>query len=1193
MKKMLFWALVCTAALSASPAVYGQATGSFSGTVVDKSGSFIVGATVTAISQGTGASRQAKTDESGHYLIPLLPVSIYTLRVEFQGFKTIESKDLRLQIDEARELDFTLSPSSQSTEVEVSAEAVAVETANPSLGQVITAQEVSQLPLNGRDFVQLATLTPGTTQETNTGSFFNGGGSSEVSARGSFSLSVGGSRPNSTDWLLDGTDNNELTAGGIAILSSIDDIQEFKVLTYNYSAEYGTRAGPTVLVTTKSGTNDFHGSLFEFLRNTSLDAKSFFATKPEQFNLNQFGGSIGGPIQKNKTFFFVDGEQKYQRHAFTFTGLVPTDAMRNGDFTNNALGQPNSLVLKNPNSGTPFLCDASGNPVTPNANGKQTAVPGGSTCNKVPASLFSPVGKELIAFYPEPNANNVASFFDYLNEPVRKLDETKFDIRLDHTFSASDNMFARFAYDQASSFVPGGGGTLPNDPTDFAESNFFASNQGILNHGRNVAISETHIFSPSTVNQASLGYNRIFNYITSQGTGSCESSKLPIPIPGANLDCNAQNQCIPTGISCGLTISQVLQGYFSIGDRGFSPFQGGTNIYSGSDSLDMIRGKHDIKIGGSVRLNQMNVGTKGFQDGFWSFTGGFTGDALADFLLGDSSLAIHDATFNGPTTGRRWKIFRPYIQDDWRITKDITLNLGLAYNLTTPQSEVLNRWTNFNLVTGKFQVAGRGADKYAGVSYDRTAFEPRIGLAWKLLGSEKTVIRAGYAIYHDSAYSQGAQGLWQNPPFYDESDNFAGPVKIDTGFAAPVTPTMPNFTDFTGTIYGTPDNFKLGRVFQFNANVERQIPGDIVLTVGYAGSRSSHILVSTNNNVNVNTPFACTGPANPTPADEVPGYTRGCGPGGAYLPAPAQFMPFAFSLIFPIADQGQAHYNSLQVKAETKSARHGLYALIGYTYSRSFDNGFPDGLGSNVGATYFPLPNSNKLDWALSQINVNDNFTASVIYDLPFGHGKHFGSNWNTAINTLLGDWQVTAIEHITSGFPVFIIDSVDNSGVFFQQENNGVNENRPNEISNPFKPGIVPANPNPACQALVGQLGPGGVPGIAPAKLSSSGQYFNPCAFTQAPAGQLGNANRAPLSGPGFVNTDFSAIKQFRLPWEGMGLNFRAEIFNIANHAQFATPNSTGSPAIPDIEAPRGFGAVSATVNNPRVVQFALKLTF
>ena len=222
--------------------------------------------------------RDTKTDSAGHYLIPLLPVGTYDIKVDAPGFQSAASKDLRLQVDEARELDFTLSPASVTTTVTVSGEAVAVETTNPSLGQVITSQQVSQLPLNGRDFVQLATLTAGATAETNTGSFFNPSPDSEVAARGSYSLSVGGSRPNSTDWLLDGVDNNELTAGGIGIFSSIDDIQEFKVLTYTYSAEYGTRAGPTVLVTTKSGSNDLHGSLFEFVRNTDLDARADFAT---------------------------------------------------------------------------------------------------------------------------------------------------------------------------------------------------------------------------------------------------------------------------------------------------------------------------------------------------------------------------------------------------------------------------------------------------------------------------------------------------------------------------------------------------------------------------------------------------------------------------------------------------------------------------------------------------------------------------------------------------------------------------------------------------------------------------------------------------------------------------------------------------------------------------------------------------
>jgi hypothetical protein len=502
-------------------------------------------------------------------------------------------------------------------------------------------------------------------------------------------LSVGGSRPNSTDWLLDGNDNNELTAGGIGILSSIDSIQEFKVLTYNYSAEYGTRAGPTVLVTTKSGSNEFHGTLFEFLRNTSLDAKSFFATTPEKFNLNQFGGGIGGPIRKNKTFFFLDGEQKYQRHGVPFLGAVPADAMRTGDFTKDAFGRMNPIgAIINPNvTGAPntdFQCDAQGNPMplngatpsNPAGNGSQ---PAGVNCNKIPAGLINPIAAKLIALYPEPNANSPSNFTNFVNEPVRKLEETKFDVRLDHNFSGADSVFARGSYDQAVSYVPGGGGI-----GNFTESFFFASNQGLTNHARNIALSETHVFSPTTVNQVSGGYNRIFNYITSQGTGSCAAAKLGIP--GANLDCSPSFTCAPSGVSCGLTISQVLGGYFSVGDRGFSPFTGGTNVYSLNESLDMIRGKHDIKAGIGIRANQMNVKTEGFQDGFWTLSGAWTHDPEADLLMGLTSLAIHDQTFKGPITGRRWKIFRPFVQDDWRLTKNLTLNLGFAWNLTTPIS---------------------------------------------------------------------------------------------------------------------------------------------------------------------------------------------------------------------------------------------------------------------------------------------------------------------------------------------------------------------------------------------------------------------------------------------------------------------------------------------------------------------------
>ena len=1174
-RKVLFLTIVSVSLFAICPLAYGQATGSLSGTVVDKSGLSISGATVTAASQGTGLARTGKTDDAGHYLIPLLPVGTYKVRVDFTGFQGNESKELTLQVDQAGELNFTLAPASVSTTVTVADEAVAAETTNASLGQVITSQEVSQLPLNGRDFVQLATLTAGATAETNPNSFFTSAASSEVAARGPFSLSVGGSRPNSTDWLLDSVDNNELTAGGIAIFSSIDDIQEFKVLTYTYSAEYGTRAGPTVLVTTKSGSNDFHGSLFEFLRNTALDAKSYFATKAEKFNLNQFGGSIGGPIRKNKTFFFVDGEQKYQRHGIVFTGLLPSLAMRTGDFSADPFGNPVSgLVIVNPNmigaSTNPavypnvyFQCNASGQPLPSNSDGSQ---PQGTPCNKIPSGLFNNIGQAMMNLYPAPNADNAAAGYNYVNSPVRSLDEMKFDIRLDHSLSGADTVFGRFSYDQAFSFVPGGS-------PGFAEANAFGSNQRIINHARNVAIGETHVFSASMVNQASFGYNRIFDYITSQGTGTCASATIvPSGIPNANLGCpGGSSHCTPGSYSCGLVSTIVAGGYWAIGDRGYSPFQGGTNIFSFRDSLNLIRGKHDIHIGIDFRANQMNVGAEAFQDGFWvignggNFTGlgsaNITGNQEADLLLGITGLAIHDQTFDGPVTGRRWKIYRPFAEDGWRITNSLTLNLGLAWDMTTPTSEVRGRLANYVPSTGQLLVANQnGVSSSAGVAMDWTALEPRVGAAWKVLGSDKTVLRAGFAIYHDSAWSQGSQGLWQNPPFLGESDAFSSAgcafatsycatvlghthsaIGLSEGFQAITSP--PTVGTFTGSFYTQPRNFKLGTVRQDNVNVEQQLPGKIVLTVGYAGSRGSRILVA-GNDLNTGSPSACVGSSS---------YTIGCLPGGQpYVPPYKTFDTISF-----FGDVGKTSYDSLLIKAETTTAKHGLYALIAYSYSHTYDNGLSDGLGSLLSAPYFPLPNWPKLDWALSQINLTNSFTASMIYDLPFGKGRRFGSDWNNLTNALLGGYQVTVIQRISSGFPDPLIDSNNQSGSFFQNGGNGNNWNRPDRVS--------------GCNVHSAH--------------HSQNQYINPACFVAPPIGQLGNASRVPVIGPDFVNTDFSVIKQFVLPRKEMGLNFRAEFFNLFNHPQFGLP-------INDVSAV-GFGSVNSTVNNPRLVQFALKLTF
>jgi hypothetical protein len=1182
------------------PSLYSQANGSLSGNVVDKTGSVISGASVRITSQATGLTRETKTDDSGHYLVPLLPPSIYTIHVESQGFRTTEQKDIRLQVAEQLEIDFSLVLASVSSTVEVNATEVAVETTNPTLGQVITAEEVADLPLNGRNFVQLATLTPGTTSSTNPNSFFTQAASSEAATRGAFSLSVGGSREQSTDWLLDGNDNNQLDEGGIAIFPDMDDIQEFKVLTYNYSAEYGERAGPTVLVTTKAGTNQVHGTLFEFFRNTSLDASTPFINSVGKFNLNQFGFSLGAPIQKDKTFFFIDYQAKMQRKGVPFTGFVPTVAQVTPDANGNYEEGPTALgatTLNNPYSGQPFQCV--GNTVTPEpvlADGSQTP---GTACAVIPAALVNAQGAAVAALYPAPNASPSATGFNYVNLPVRKLNEGTGDIRVDHNFSSKDSIFARFSYDQATNFVPGG------SPT-WSEENAFGSNQHIENHGRNAMVSETHVLSANTINQLNLGYNRIFNHINSFGTGTCEAANLGIPGADLGAACDtitgypaSLNQSTKDCESCGLTSFQ-MGSYFSIGDRGYAPYQGGTNVYSAGDTIDLIRGKHDIRIGMTYRANEMNVRNNAFQDGYVVNFGTATGDDIADLLVGSMGVfAAHDQTFLGATTGRRFKLFRPYIQDDWRVTPNLTLNLGFAWAIVPPETEVKNRQAEYDVTdltwyvpAGSPGVTGCthcvATDGRVGIQFDKKALEPRIGLAWKPFGGDKTVVRAGYAIYHDSSWDQGGQGLWQNPPYYAEVDPCtfcltygAAAGSLSGGFLLPVgTPSSTtvngglgavysspvNPTAYTGSIQAQNRNFVQGMIQQFNLNVERQVPGNVVLTVGYAGTRSSHILTSQLNE-NLNDPNACSDGSNP-----VAGYTLGCNFG---------FFPYAANQpgggIFQSVDTnnsiGQARYDSVEIKAETKSVRNGLYALIGYTYSRNFDNGMPDGLGTNPGALYYPLPGTAKLDWGLSELNLNNSFTASIIYNLPFGKGKHWGGDWNGPVDAALGHWQVNLIERATSGFPLYVVDSSEGSGVDFSY--NGNNFSRPNQVGDPNKGGNEG-----------GQTG-------CPTQVHTIQNWFNPCAFAFAPAGELGTGVRAPVYGPRFVNTDFSLIKDIPLSFrEGMNLQFRAEFFNLFNHPQYYLAGAAGTGEM-DINSTSSFGVINNTVNNPRLIQFALKLKF
>ncbi len=759
---------------------------------------------------------------------------------------------------------------------------------------------------------------------------------------------------------------------------------------------------------------------------------------------------------------------------------------------------------------------------------------------------------------------------------------------------------------------------MPGGSPTWSEANPFGSNQLISNHGRNLVIAETHIFSSRNINQAYVGYNRIFNHITSFGEFGgtiCEAANLGIV--GADLNSKCPNappgltQSTKDCLSCGLSSTQMTS-YYSLGDRGFAPFQGGTNVYTFNDTFDMIRGKHDVRVGLGIRFNQMNVMTNAFQDGFFIMGSSFTGNNAADLLIGQPFGSLHDQTFYGATTGRRWKMFRPFVQDDWRLTPNLTVNLGVAWALVSPITENHDRQANFDWPTKQFLIAGNApfngctncirTDSRVGLQFDKTALEPRIGLAWKPGGSQNIVVRAGYSIYHDSGWSQGAQGLWQNPPYFAELDQFlfstcpfgnavsATPVAcgLKYGFVQPNLQPItspPNPDSFTGGLLSQNRNFKQGMVQQFNVNIENKLPGDIVLTTGYAGTRSTHILFY-GLNLNIDSPSAC---------GAVPGYTLGCGPGGTFFYAPypngpGPFQQFnQFTNVQNVTDGGRAQYDGLLVKAETKNPRHGLYALVSYTWSRTFDSGMPDGDGTYPGAMYWPLPGTKRLDWGLSQLNLNDQFSASVLYDLPFGKGKAYGGDWGAVPNAIMGGWHVNIIEKATSGFPLFLTDSANGSNVNFQW--NGSSLNRPIQISDPYKPGIVPTNSNIQCQYLAGQPIPGtNSVGIAPAAVHNNATWFNPCAYDHAPAGELSPLGRAPLSGPRFVNTDFSAFKNF-LIHEGYNLQFRGEFFNLFNHSQFFLGG--GPTGMQDLNSTSSFGVVNETVNNPRVIQFALRLDF
>lgn len=1074
----------------AAPEVWAQSVGSISGTVFDASRAGIPGAVVTARHEGTGATREAVTDGVGRYSLPLLPIGTYTVRASMDGFDPQQVAGVVLEVQANLTIDFVLQIVALAAEVTVTGQAVQVELQrnDANLGQLINAQQVAELPLNGRNFVQLALLGPGTTTGR-AGSFLAQGPSSEVSYRGTMSVSAQGMRENANDWLYDGVDNNELTAGGVGILPNIDSIREFKVLTYNYLAQYGSRGGTTVLVSSKAGENSFRGSLFEFLRNDALDARNFFdGPKKRPWKQNTYGVSLGGPIRRNRTFFFGGFQGSNIREGLTRRLTVPTALMHQGIFTESFPGAPAAIIY-----------DPATTRVDP-ATGQLIRDPFPN--NTIPPDRIDPIGKALLDMLPLPTFTDRLTG-NYLSNPVKTLDDYQGDIRIDHNLGLSDRIFGRFSVEEADQYLPTG---LPG----FGATGAFASNQWFETHARNVALSYTKVFGTNTVNQFTAGYNRVFNYITSYGYGSNKSRELGIP--GANLG---------TPETSSLT-RLTIQNFVGVGDRGFSPFQGGTNVFHYTNTTTFVRGSHTLNVGGTMRAMQLNLLGDTALAGQFAFTrfftAGFTptgalnantGSAVASLLLGLPASGGRNDQLQGSVKGRRWKEFRGFVDDTWRVGDSLTLTLGLAYMVTTPQSEAKDRFSNFDFYTGQIYIGGT-----VGVKTDWSNIQPRVGFAWSPRGSTTTVIRGGYGIYHDVSAMGGSTGPYQNPPFANAyaftSDNITPVRTLRTGFPDNSQPVDP--ASHRGDWTTIDVNFKQGRVQQWSLNLERALGFSTIASIAYAGTYADR-LFDKSRNLNTATP----------------------GPG--FNPAARRPYPNLQSVIAALS-RGWMKYNSVQLKVERRAVG-GFYLLGSYTYGKALTNGV-SGFGGDPGIVYFPVA-PDSMDVGSSNTDLRHNFTLSALYDLPVGSGRRFLGDARGLTQALLGGWSINGIFVAHSGYPLGMSMSSNQSGTAFG--------NRPDRV----------------CSGKLDN------PTVA--------RWFDTSCFVAPPVGVLGNAARTTLFGPGRVNLDAALSKRFG------DLQFRVEIFNVFNNAQFAVPGTVvGAP---------NFGVIESTVKGPRQIQLALKYTF
>ena len=954
--------------LAASLVCQGQQdTGTITGQVTDATGSVIPSAVILFVNTATNVRTTVTTNNDGLFVATPMRIGVYSITVEAKGFKKSLRDNVALGVQDRVRVDFQLEIGEVTESVEVMAEAPILQSETSSLGQVIATKPVSELPLNGRNFIQLIALTPGAYIPQRNNSLYQ-----------DFLIGINGNRIQNNNFLLDGINNNTTDNNQAPVLPSPDAIAEFKVQSNLLPAEFGRALGGTINISLRSGTNQFHGALFHFLRNDHMDANNFFNSgraKPA-FQQNQFGGALGGPVYlpklydgRNRTFWFADYQGTRIRKGLTRLFTVPNANIRAGDF-----------------SGLATIYD----PDTTSGNTRQPF-----SGNRVPSTRFDPVMQRYLPLYPLPNRPGLAN--NYILNPKYTDNNDQGDIKIDHSASTRDSFMFRYSRGDREFIVPL---NVPDTPFN----GYFSANEFLpqVINNRGTVLSHTHLFSPRVINEARVGFNRLYATVTPRSQGKNLATEFGVRGVPDDRQSN------------GLTVVGIT-GFSSLGDS--FDTRRGQNVAQVLDNLTIIMGRHSLKMGFDHRRTQFNLGQGSSPRGSFAFNGVFTqnpagrtgtGNPFADFLLGYPDGASIGTNVRA---GIRIRNYSSFVQDDWKVNAKLTLNIGLRYEYTTPVTEVVNRMANFDIASNSVILAKSGSIRDRALANpDRNNFAPRFGLAYQLTG--KTVIRTGYGIFH-TLEDAGHHNPMFNPPF---SASFSYPsdqlnpstsLQPARGFP-PVGFPGGSFNNLFININGRPFDFPAAYSQQWNFTIDRQI-GQLHVEAAYVGNKANKLMA----NRNINQPAPAAGSVN----------NRRIFPGWGSI----NFQE----------PRGNSIYHSLQTKVDKRFSKGHMF-LLSHTWAKSIDDSDSTQLSTTSGTGNLQDQRNLRAERSRSFQDVRHRLVLSYLYELPFGRGRSLLTNVSPLVDRIVGGWQINGITFYQSGRAFTISSPSDHS-------NTGSSNIRPN----------------------------------------------------------------------------------------------------------------------------------------------------